>query len=180
LFGGAYVGLLHRVLDDPRCAAIPLLRDVSAGFQLHHSEPLSTTRDKGLIALFDDTVRVQWACGVAAFVNWKCFRLHPTIGDALLMKIAVCAYLCQTSHYLAHCGRTGTLVSFLQRAGFLLSPGHHKKHHQSPYAVHFDILHGHGDLLLDVVLPKFNFEVALISWLLLTGFDVALFSIALR
>lgn len=174
VYSDFYSSLLHCVLDDPRCLAIPGLSPVAHGFQDHHEFPMESTWGKGLQHLCDDTVRGQWVTGLLALV----LSGRRDRGTALmvLLKWVTCAYGTQVGHYYAHCSHTAPeAVKALQRMKLLLPPAQHWRHHKEPYEAYFGIVNGLTNHHVNPnYLRKWSFKGLLGVWAFLSAFDIVI------
>ena len=174
VYSDLYSSLLHCVLDDERCLAIPGLSPVARGFQDHHKFPMETTAGKGLLRLCNDTVRIQWIIGGMSYLfsakrNYFTFLL-------VLLKWLTCAYGTQIGHYYAHCAhRAPRFITWLQELHILLPPSIHWQHHKAPYDCHFGIVNGLSNHHINpAALRDKSFTLCVGLWFVLTVFDIVI------
>jgi hypothetical protein len=169
IYSDVYSALLHCVLDNEQSLGVRFLAPVARGFQEHHTFPMETTKGQGLRSLCNDTVRMQQIIAACALLLGQ--RRAQTV-VLVLCKNITCAYGTQVGHYFAHCPGRSRFCRWLQRCGLILSPKHHAIHHRT-FDRNFGIVNGASDRILNCVLPRLNYWVALAGLLFLTVADIA-------
>ena len=143
-------GFVHWMADNYGSPQTPLLGPkLVAPFREHHVDPLAITRhdfleangDNCLTALFVLVPAYVWLPGVDA--PWAVAL------ELFVLLLAIGVLLTSVAHGWAHQERPPAIARLLQRAGLVVSPAHHAKHHQGAHGTHYCITTGWLNPLLD-------------------------------
>lgn len=165
-----FSGLLHIVLDNPEFIPFPVLGTPCLEFQWHHHIPMDLA-SKHFLETCGDLNTVTCLLGVIYFAVSDL----SSVGTCLAAFKVLFAYFGQYCHCMAHtpAHRRPAWVSALQRAGVMVSPQEHGRHHQT-YDDNFCIGSGVCNPLVSWctrTLPA-NKYFWLASFLLCAGLDV--------
>jgi len=113
-------------------------------FREHHRDPMAMTHRRALEINNSNALSVIpfLAAGVAADAP------HSLFAQSWLVAFGAAVYATNTIHKWAHQRRAPAPVRWLQRAGLLLRPAHHRRHHARPTAA-YGITTGWLNPLLD-------------------------------
>jgi hypothetical protein len=142
-------GLVHWACDRLGSERTPLVGPaIIRAFREHHVDPLSITRHdffevNGSNALA--TLPVWFLIGGDLLGLWS---IRPDWSQFLL-SLAVFTVLTNQIHCWAHTLNPPWPVRQLQRAGLILSPQMHARHHSAPYESTYCITAGWWNLVLD-------------------------------
>jgi ubiquitin-conjugating enzyme E2 variant len=140
-------GVVHWLADTWGSEEFPLLGSrFIRPFRVHHVNPrgmlesgwLDTNGDTALVTIpillagLAIPLDAEWGPSAAVFLAAFCFWGAPT----------------NQIHFWAHSPDPPAWVAWLQRRGLILSPGHHARHHTSPFATHYCITTGWCNPLL--------------------------------
>lgn len=125
-------GIAHWFCDTFFDADTPAIGPaIIAPFRQHHDDPLAITRRPFLEVNRTNYVAVL---PVLALVVWR-GDPAPTglaaMGTTCVLFLAAGVALTNQFHQWAHAPRVPPLVRWLQRAGLVLDPAHHARHHAS-------------------------------------------------
>jgi hypothetical protein len=144
-------GLVHWWADRIAREDFPLLGESFVRpFREHHLEP-SSICDHGLLETNGNNCLV-----VLPFLGIAWLLVPPLpggsaalLGTAGFLGLAAAGCLTNQIHKWAHLPRVPAALGWLQRAGLLLSPEHHARHHTPPFTSRYCITTGWLDPLLD-------------------------------
>lgn len=149
-------GLVHWAADRLLPVHWPVLGAVFVQpFHDHHRDPLGITR-RGFVDLNGNNCLLSWPLGFWAFAlsGDPSPGVSGVFASALLLQLTSALALTNQIHQWAHAAAAPRFVRALQRAGLVLSRGHHLVHHAPPHDRHFCITTGWVDGLLDTVLGR--------------------------
>jgi len=136
-------GVVHWLADRIGSARTPLVGPLIRSFREHHAAPeallahdaVETSGDHALIALLPAIPTALLARGAPA--------------SAFVLTLAAAVMLTGPIHKWAHAPRPPRLARALQRAGIILSPAHHRRHHDGGRDSHYCITCGWMDAPLE-------------------------------
>ena len=172
-----YSGVLHVVLDNPAFCELPVVGVPCVEFQWHHNLAYDISTRK-LTDVWGD---------LNPLILMKALVMFGILGASrtALMVAGVgflWAYTNQFAPRMAHANRSQRpgWAQWLQRRGLLVSPSVHYEHHAT-YDTSFPVLSGLSRRLIDRLLRLVpNKWVWLTVFLLLTAFDLVLFTLVLE
>lgn len=143
-------GVVHWLADTYGSPSTPLLgAKLVTPFREHHREPQAICRHGLLEANGDNCLITQ----LVLLPTWALVPAQRGGAAAALAAFVVllAAFVVMTSviHGWAHAERPPRLARWLQRAGVVLTPEHHARHHAAPHASHYCITSGWLNPLLD-------------------------------
>jgi ubiquitin-conjugating enzyme E2 variant len=72
-------------------------------------------------------------------------------GVAISLVITVTMYFSVYAHRLGHMNSPSAFIRFLQRANLIMSPQHHSIHHRGNHDIHYCVIFGWGNYILDPI-----------------------------
>jgi len=136
-------GLFHFLADNYGSTRKPFVGPVFIRpFREHHIDPLAITRH--------DFLEVNGAnCAISLPVLLATYLLLPVGANLLTLFLGAYVglflfgiFLTNQFHSWAHVERPPRLVRALQRAGLILGPEHHQRHHTPPFNTYYCITCG--------------------------------------
>ena len=139
LLADLLTGFVHWFCDTFFDETTPIIGPaVIAPFREHHRDPLLMTRH-GFLELTGSSFRC-FAPLLALYVwlgDWM-----PASANAFVFALATGAVATNLLHRWAHDPAPPAMARLLQRAGLVLTPGRHARHHQPPYAAAYCVTSG--------------------------------------
>ena len=153
VIGDAYVGILHRFLDDPKTQCLPPFLPACAGFLAHHDSPQQTSVDVGPWSLIVSGIKMHLLVIVFHFICAPSPFSHRSL-TALSCFLLVAGFQQGISHVCAHRAKNSRIVRVLQSCHLILPSWMHREHHRPPHATRFAIPNGISNYVLDPWLGK--------------------------
>jgi hypothetical protein len=139
LLADLLTGFVHWFCDTFFDEATPLIGPgLIAPFREHHRDPMLMTRH-GFLELTGSSFR-----GLAPLLGlfvWLSGSLAAPV-NAFVLALAAGAVATNLLHRWAHDPSPPAAARILQRLGIVLTPGHHARHHQPPYAAAYCVTSG--------------------------------------
>jgi hypothetical protein len=172
-----YSGVLHVVLDNPAFCNLPFVGIPCVEFQWHHTFAYDISTRKLTDVWGDLNPLLAMKSGVLFLI------LGPTRTALMVAGVGFFwAYVNQFAHRMAHAhsSHRPPWAQWLQRRQLLIPPAVHQVHHKS-YDTTFPVLSGLSRKPIDWLLKLVpNQWVWLATFLLLTAFDLVLFTMILE
>jgi ubiquitin-conjugating enzyme E2 variant len=137
-------GVVHWWADRVASENTPLVGPTFVRpFREHHEDPLGICRNDW-VGTNGNTciVMLPFLVGACFWLPAEPAGAGSLFASAAFVTLAVSAGLTNQIHKWAHQPRAPRGVRALQRAGLLLSSGHHARHHTPPFARHYCITTG--------------------------------------
>jgi len=143
-------GFVHWLADSYGTATMPILGPkFVAPFREHHVDPLAITRHD----FFEANANNCLTTYLVMLPTLLFLPVDSTVWGALvgvfIFALSVGTLVTSMAHGWAHEPRPSALVSLLQRAGLVISPEHHARHHVAPHRDNYCITTGWLNGLLD-------------------------------
>lgn len=143
-------GFVHWLADNYGSPQTPLLGPkLVTPFREHHVDPLAITRHDFLEANGDN-------CLISHFVLLPAYFWFRAVDaewaielELFVVLLAFGVLLTSMAHGWAHDPVPPRFARLLQRAGLVISPEHHDKHHRGAHATHYCITTGWLNPVLD-------------------------------
>lgn len=157
-------GLVHWFCDTWFSPSTPWVgRLLIAPFREHHDDPLAITR-RGVaeVSAYNALLGAVLLAGLAPWADAFGRTLLPSVALAFGSALALATVATNQIHRWAHLSRPPRLVAWLQRAGLLLSPAMHARHHEGAQDRAYCVTVGWCNPLLDRsgLLPRIEARVA--------------------
>lgn len=142
-------------------------------FREHHVEPEAITHHDFVETNGHNCLVSIPVMMIMAHVLFKYVMVSALASFAFATSyfLILCVFLTNQFHKWAHMKHTPAPIRFLQRTRLILSPGHHKIHHTSPYNRYFCITTGWLNFLLDRArfFPIAKFTIRRVPFMLKTA-----------
>jgi hypothetical protein len=143
-------GVVHWLADTYGSPSTPLLgAKLVTPFREHHQDPQGICRHGWLEANGDNCLITQ----LVLLPTWALVPAQrggaPAALAGFVLVLAASVVMTSVIHGWAHAERPPLVARALQRAGLVLTPEHHARHHVSPHATHYCITTGWLNPLLD-------------------------------
>lgn len=127
-----YSGILHIVLDEPTFIKLPLIGEACLEFQWHHHNPQDIS-SKCFLEVCGDLNLVITILIFLYLVPYCGFTYRTPLALCLVGFKINMAYFGQLCHCMSHTSVNNRpeWVNTLQKAGLMISPKEHGKHHQT-------------------------------------------------
>jgi hypothetical protein len=139
LLADLFTGFVHWFCDTFFDETTPIIGPgLIAPFREHHRDPLQMTRH-GFLELTGSSFR-----GLAPLLGlyvWLGSEM-PAFANAFLLALAAGAVGTNLLHRWAHDPAPPAIARLLQRAGLILTPDRHARHHAPPYAAAYCVTSG--------------------------------------
>ncbi|HUF28433.1 MAG TPA: fatty acid desaturase CarF family protein [Gemmatimonadaceae bacterium] len=136
-------GLAHWLFDTYGTSRTPIVGPTFIrNFRLHHVDPLNITHT-GFVQINGDNAMLSgmFLLLVLTLTDFGAALAHPA-AIAAVLGFGVCATFTNLFHQWAHMSDPPPIARALQRAGLVISPAHHGRHHTAPYRSHYCITLG--------------------------------------
>jgi ubiquitin-conjugating enzyme E2 variant len=120
-------------------------------FREHHDRPLAMLDHDWIEVNGQPAAAAGAAFGVLALPAVRDWSDEHVLASAFAWALVALASLANQIHQWSHARRASRLVRRLQRAGLILSPARHARHHRSPHATDYCITSGWLDPALDAL-----------------------------
>lgn len=163
-------GLLHIYLDHRRCDIGDPLDMAAYSFRYdHHALPLNFLKDSPFFPAGASNIVSSVTTPISLVVHAAAYYHRATLlNDSgcemkflVALMVVIFGSMCQTTHALAHEGRSQRnktfpkIIAFLQKYHLILPPHVHGRHHQDEHDRNFCIFNGWANPLLNALSPYF-------------------------
>ena len=111
-------------------------------FREHHHRPLAMLDHDWIEVNGQPAVAASAAFGVLALPGVRDWSDEHVLASAFAWSIVAMSSLANQIHKWAHARRVPRLVRSLQRAGCILAPARHARHHRAPHSTDYCIMGG--------------------------------------
>jgi len=163
-------GVLHIYLDHRRCDLNDPLDMAAYSFRYdHHAFPLNFLKDSPFLPAGASEIVTSGTLPITAVTHLVLFYYGYTANMGMdtslelkmliMFTVIIGGTACQTTHALAHEGRSmrnkmfPQTIALLQRLHIILPPHVHGQHHQDEHDKNFCILNGWANPLLNRLVP---------------------------